>query len=211
MKLLTAIEGNLEKIMKDETNKVEKAVTTSMKRAGNYLKNELRRQVKKADLGTPLQKAWRVNNYPGRGHSAGAASLVYSKATRIHNAFMKGGVVRARQANWMVIPLDPVKALGLHKSYSKSKSSKPRVWSDIKVVEDRVGKLTFIKYRHDRAILVKRYKGKRKPKAYFLLVKQVMLRKTLDMDRPADKWSSRVPGYIVKELDKLDKKSRKKK
>ena len=77
-------------IIKEEKTKLEKAITVSIKKAGTYLRNELRRQVRSARLGKGLEKAWQVNVYPNRGRSMSASALVFSKSVRLHNVFEDG-------------------------------------------------------------------------------------------------------------------------
>lgn len=192
---------SLSGIMQQERKLIAKAVTTGIKRSGSGLQNELRRQVKTSGLGNDLQKAWRKAIYPKTGFSSGAAAHIYSKATRIHDAFMENRIIQPSNARWLVIPL-PIaveKSWHLNRQKTVSGAGKDRKWSNIIAA----GKLQFIKTHSNRGLLVKKEGKKIIP--YFLLVKQVRLKKLLDLDSPAKKWIDKLPGYIVKEMARLDK------
>ena len=106
MRMRAALVGNLEKVMAEDLDDAETAVTGGMKRATDGLKGELRGQVQRAGLGRKLSNAWRGQTYPKGGKSLGAAGLVYSKAPKIHAAYNKGGVIRSKSGGWLAIPTE---------------------------------------------------------------------------------------------------------
>lgn len=202
MELKAALEGNLNVIIKEEKTKLEKAITVSIKKAGTYLRNELRRQVRSARLGKGLEKAWQVNVYPNRGRSMSASALVFSKSVRLHNVFEDGATIKANNASWLVIPLEFAISKGWDKNMSKSKGSQPRKWSAIDAAESYFGNLSFVPYSSSRALLCGK-QGKQNV-AVFLLVKSVTIKKKLDIDPVAEKWNDKIPDYIISELSRLD-------
>jgi hypothetical protein len=195
-----AIEGKLTEFMKKEKAHVERSVTSSVKKASKYFQNDLRRQTKKAGLGSGVEKAWRRTLYPSRGRSMKQASLVFSKSKRIHEAFEKGGTVRANKAKWLVIPLDAAVKRAFDKSMEKSKSSQPRRYANTNAAHYALERLTFVQYEHDKALLVEKKNGK--SIAYFLLVKEVKLRKMFDVKGSADKWGKKMFEYMTKALNR---------
>ena len=198
MRLAAALEGNLEQIMKAETKAAARAVTRGLGRASSGLQRELRGQARRGNLGVGVEKAWSMTRYPRSRNSINAAALVFSKAQRIHDAFSADRTIRAQNGRWLVIPLDAAKARGWDKSQRMSKGNRPRRYTETQEAEQALGKLAFVRLAGDRALLVHR-DGKGKPTPFFLLVKQVSLRKRFDINEPARKWHDRAPGYILRE------------
>ena len=206
MRMTAALDGTLNTIMKEEVTVAERAVTSGVKRAGSGLQRELRRQVTKAKLGTGLEKAWRKDDYPRRGRSMGAASLVYSKATRLHAAFSANRTISAAGGRWLVVPLEPAIAQGWDETQARSRGNRPRGWANVEAAQKAVGRLTFVPLDTQRALLVSQ-EGRRST-AYFLLLKKVRLRKAIDLDAPTTKWSAKVPDYIAGAYDRADRRAR---
>ena len=80
MRLLAAIQGNLNDLLKAELAAAERAVTAGVRAATDGLKTELRRQIIGAGLGNRLANTWRGEVYPKGQPSIGAAGFVWSKA-----------------------------------------------------------------------------------------------------------------------------------
>lgn len=196
MRLNAAIRGDLKRIVATEKRIAAQGVTRGINRAGAGLQNELRRQVRRAGLGVNLEKAWRRERYPRHGNSAGAATLVYSGADRIHLAFTADRVIRARNGLWLAIPLEAAIAHGWHKSHARSRGSQARNWANIEAAERALGRLNLVPLDRNRALLI--HDGT----PYFLLTRQVRLRRRLDIEGPTRKWADRVPRYIVSELER---------
>ncbi len=78
--LSMALRGELQKFLDAEVKAGKRAVTTVIRRRVNRLKNDLRRQIRRAGLSERLGKTVRGDTYPRRGTSLDAAGRVYSKA-----------------------------------------------------------------------------------------------------------------------------------
>jgi hypothetical protein len=88
VRLLAAIQGDLNALLTAELRSAERAVTAGIREATDGLKTELRRQISSAGLGTRLANTWRGEVYPKGQPSIGAAGYVWSKAP---------GIVRRRE------------------------------------------------------------------------------------------------------------------
>lgn len=89
-----------------QADAVGDALRDAVERAGLQVQAELRQQVLGANLGLGLSNAWRRELYPKlRNHSWRPATLVYSKATALHEAFDQGGAVLPRRSRYLVITL----------------------------------------------------------------------------------------------------------
>lgn len=201
-----ALKGDLRKAMNRQLLRAEKAVTRGMGEGTRSLQAELRAQTRHARLGFGVEKAWRAIHYPGKGKaSLSAAGLIYSKAPRIHAAFTRGGVIRGK-GGWMVIPLPEAVKRGFHKGWKHSKGSKPRKWSEVEAAIGKYGALRYVRVGPGKALLVadnltaglnrsktRRDKrsgaeyspisGRRASAALFLLVKQVRMKRKIDVAR----------------------------
>lgn len=217
--LKVAVTGSLLEAFEQELTETKRAITAAVVDTGTELRDELRAQVRTAGLGSKLEKAWRLERYPKRGASLSPAALVFSKSTRIHAAFDRGGVIKVRNANWLVIPLPPALRQKFHLSQAHSKStSQPRKYSEVDAAIRRYGKLRFVQVDPTTALLiadnatktgrVSSAKGGRKrrkgggPKgvAIFLLKKEAHLRKSLDIQRVFNRADSLLARNLAQRL-----------
>ncbi len=106
MKLTAEIIGDLGRIMAEEVRAGEKAVTVSMRQAGEGLKAAWRAQVVGAGLGRRLAGSIRSQTYPRSGQSLNAAVVVWSKAPVIVGAHDIGPLIRSRNGFWLAIPTE---------------------------------------------------------------------------------------------------------
>ncbi|MFN3261638.1 MAG: DUF6441 family protein [Pikeienuella sp.] len=211
-----ALRGDLEKFMRDELKKAERAVKAGIEIAGRELKEELRAQVRSAGLGNRVANAWRHAVYPTGKPSLNAAASVYSNAPAIHTAFDRGETVRSPKGVWLAIPTENApQKIGF-------KAIKPSTFP-----ESQFGKLRFVqlKGRKDLALLVvdklRRRKGKRggftKASAtalrkgdfedsipMFWLIPEAKLKKKTDVFGAARRWEAQIPRLIDQEFEKLD-------
>ena len=104
MKLDVHIDGDLSASLEAEIVAAEKAVTVGVTRTGEALKAAWRAQVTGAGLGRRLANAIRANRYPRSGESISAASLVFSRAAEITDAFDRGVLIRSKHGLWLAIP-----------------------------------------------------------------------------------------------------------
>ena len=199
MRLLAALSGELEQIIRDEIRIAERAVTQSVREATEGLKTELRAQIMGAGLGPRLANTWRGEVYPKGQMSIKAAGLVYSRAPLVVDAHDKGVTIRSKDGFWLIIPL-PAAGKG-----PRGKRMTPGLWERL-----RGQRLRFIYRRGKPSLLVadsqRARQGKRGGFAkasesaqrsglglvsvpMFLLVPQVSLHKKLDIDTASRRWS----------------------
>lgn len=101
-----ALSGNLEKMMAEELEDAEWAVTDGVREAAEDMVFELRADVIAGGLGARLSKSWRVSHYPKGQRSLGAASVVQTKAPKLVRAFDEGAVIKSKDGFWLAIPTD---------------------------------------------------------------------------------------------------------
>lgn len=193
------ITGDLKELVNAGFDEIADAARAAVRSASEALQTELRRQTRAAGLGTGLEKAWRLELYPKTGRrTLRPAGLVFSKATRLHDAFDSGETITARGSKWLAIPLPAAKELGLDKSPQRPDSRRasplPAKWSNVAAAEARFGgDLRFVPIGNGaRALLVADGKargdrfarggaGRAVSIPLFLLVRKVRGRKLLDI------------------------------
>ncbi|MBB3995305.1 hypothetical protein GGR95_002960 [Sulfitobacter undariae] len=217
-RLNAALEGNLERFMAEELADLEVAVTKGMHNAAETLKNELRADVVQAGLGRRLSNSWRLNRYPGSGHSLGAAATVSTKAPHLIDAFENGVTIRSSNGLWLAIPTESAPKFGTGR--------KPLTPSNFP--EFRFGKLRFVYRPSGVSLLVvdglRQSTGKRGGYAQarskraretgygtvtvpmFFLVRQVRLKKRLRVRQIADGKSRELVAAIDREIRFSDQK-----
>lgn len=169
MKLAATADVSLSAILDAEARHIAQAAARAVDTAATALRAELADETRTA-LGNGLARAWSVRRY-------GNASLVYSKATRIVEAFSADTIITARNAQWLVLPLEAAIERGFNKAQA-------RKWANLEAATQALGPLTFVPLPGNRALLVRRNRGG-KPTPFFLLTKRVSLRKRLDIAGPA--------------------------
>jgi hypothetical protein len=119
VKILMKVQGMVSEEIKQRQEILASALRDGVHRTGEALQAELRGQVRRANLGEGLEKAWRLDKYPKRRSklNMGPAAVVYSKSTILHRAFEESRLVRAVRAQYLVIALPAAIHLGL--GYSK--------------------------------------------------------------------------------------------
>ena len=195
------IVGDLGAMMAAEIAAGEKAVTKAVGEAGTSLKTAWRGQIIGAGLGARLSRTIRSELYPKGQPSLNAAALIWSKAPVILGAHDQGALIRSRNGFWLAIPTP---AAG--KSVRGGRIS-PGEW------ERRHGlRLLFIYRRSGPSLLVA--EGRLNTRGLgvasrsktgrglttvpiFLLVRQVKLRKRLDLNRAAKAAQDGIPGAIL--------------
>ena len=195
------IVGDLGAMMAAEVVAGEKAVTKAVGDAGSSLKTSWRGQITGAGLGARLSRTIRSEFYPKGQPSLNAAALIWSKAPVIVGVHDAGLLIRSKDGFWLAIP---TAAAG--KSARGGRIS-PGEW------ERRRGlRLRFIYRRSGPSLLVA--EGRLNTRGLgvasrsktgrglttvpiFLLVRQVKLRKRLDLDRAAKAVQEGIPGAIV--------------
>lgn len=203
---LSATVTDLVKLMEGEVKAGQKAVTSAVRDAGKDLQDEWRRQITSAGLGPRLARTIRSAVYPKGQNSLNAAAMVWSRAPVIVDAHNTGPLIRSADGFWLAIPTEAA---------GKSRSGKrmtPREW------EARTGlKLRFIPRRtgpslliaearlnkHSRAVVSRSKTGRGLTSVpIFLMVRQVRLRKRIDLELPSRAALNALPGAIVSRWDR---------
>ena len=203
MKIQMDIVGDVLALMRAEVAAGQKAVSTTMAQAGAGLKSAWRTQITGAGLGQRLANTIRQQVYPKGRNSLDAAALVWSNAPVIIGAHDTGPLIRSASGLWLAIPLPAAgKALG-------GKRVTPGMW------EQKTGmKLRFVYRRRGPSLLVadavrlntrgqaavsKSKTGRGQVTApIFILVRQIKLRKRLNLARDAERAAAAIPGSIVR-------------
>ncbi len=208
LSLKVAATGNLVELMDAEVKDVGRALTAAVAVTAKAAQRVLRAQIKQAGLGRKLEKSWQILKFPARGRTLSPAALVFSKARRIREAFESAGVVRAKRASWLVIPMLPAVRQKFHLSQARSRGSRPRKWSEVVAAVGRFGKLRYVRLDAKTALLIadnatktgRIRKGDRRRRdrgvVIFLLKKTARSPKLLNS--PAV--SRRVPGLLARNI-----------
>lgn len=201
MRISLSTSPDLVRIMVDEIRSAERAVTQSIREAGNALKSAWRGQIVRAGLGVRLANSIRSQVYPEGRDSIRAAAMVWSRAPHIISAHEQGAVIRSRRGFWLAVPLP---AAG--KSIRGGRIT-PAEW------ERRTGlRLRLIYRRGKPGLLVAESRLNSRGRAVasrsrqmrwlatvpiFLLLPQVTLRRRLDLAAEVDRVVAALPGAIV--------------
>ena len=211
MRLQAAVQGDLNALLQAELRGAERAVTAGVRLATDGLKDELRRQITGAGLGTRLANTWRGEVYPNDGPSIRAAGYVWSKAPKLVRLYAEGAVIRSKQGLYLAIPTPAAGKYG-----DGRRKITPHTWEQIHGL-----RLRFVYRRHapsllvaDNARLEKRGRaaaniGRSKGNAFtrlsgrttvplFILVPQVSVRKRLDIEGAAQKWIAALPQLVLR-------------
>ena len=195
------IDGDLGAMMAAEITAGEKAVTKAVSDASTGLKQNWRGQITSTGLGPRLARTIRSATYPKGQTSLNAAALVWSRAPVIVDAHDTGPMIRSKDGFWLAIPTE---AAG---KGTRGKALTPGDW------ERRRGlRLRFVYRRTGPSLLVadgrlnnrglgvasrsKTGRG-RATVPIFLLLRQVKLRKRLNLDQAAKAAQDRIPGAVV--------------
>ena len=206
MKLSVGIEGDLGSLMNGEILAAEKAVTAGVARTGMGLRDAWRAQVVAAGLGQRLANSVRANRYPRTGESINAASVVYSRAAKIVDAFDRGALIRSMDGFFLAIPTPEAGVRGRQRitpgSWERRTGMRLRfVWRP-----GRPSLLVADEARVSKGGLAARKGGRRRKDGMltgaqtvviFVLLPQVRLRKRLDLDRATRAAGAALPSAIL--------------
>ncbi len=195
MRLKAAIIGDLEEVMAEEYALASKAVKSCVDKRTGALKADLREQVTRARLGGRLAKTWRGRVYENDGIDA--AGLVWSKAPKIVRAFDEGVMIRAQNGRWLAIPTEHAPRRGI--SVGGRSSMTRRISPKSYVRRER---LRFVPVNPRLALLVERRRGK--SLVMFILVKQVKLKKRLDVKAAGEAAVNALPRDILEAFERFD-------
>jgi hypothetical protein len=208
VKLDVNIDGDLSAVLEAEIVAAEKAVTLGITRAGEALKAAWRAQVTGAGLGRRLANAIRANRYPGSGESISAASLVFSSAAEITDAFDRGVLIRSKHGLWLAIPTAEARSRDLGRARITPLGWERRTGMRLRFVfrRGRPSLLVADDARVNARGLAAAKRGRRRQDGMltgaatvviFILVPQVRLAKRLDLARDAERTHAALPGLIV--------------
>ena len=204
MRIVAALEGDLEAHMAAELEEAEKAVTgggAPGRRAGSSATGGA--QITAAGLGQRLARTIRNQHYPKAGASLSAAAMVWSKAPVIVGAHDAGALIRSKNGFWLAIPTPAAgRALGGRRITPGGMGAQDRAAAALRLSAWRALAARRRPGTHHQAREGGGEPGARPGAArvtapIFILVPQVRLRKRLDLDRAARNWESRLPELIV--------------
>lgn len=153
-----------DKLISDEIKQRQEILAAGLRdgihRTGEVLQAELRSQVRRANLGEGLEKAWRLDKFPKRRSKLNLdpAAVVYSKSTILHRAFDESRTIRAARVQYLVIALPAAIHLGLGYSRKSRKGGTVPAGALRKVSEIDVAAKKL------RAVVVSAKHGKRGPR-----------------------------------------------
>lgn len=110
MRIGAFITGSLRKEMEAEVRATAQALRRGVTKAGREVQAQLRNQVKQAgfkDGGRSIANAWRLGVYPAAGQAPDTfkpASLVYTQAPKIVEAFDSGASITAKSGRYLAFP-----------------------------------------------------------------------------------------------------------
>lgn len=207
MKLSLKVLQDLKKEMDAEERAGRRAVRDGLNVAAKGLQAEWRRQVEAGGLGSRLARTIRAATYP-RQPSSNAASLVWTRAPVLIDAFDRGALVKSEDGFFLAIPTKEAGVRGLGR-----KRITPGGW------EQRTGmRLRFVYRRGAPSLLVADNSrvntrglatlNRRRVRRdgiqtgsmtipIFIMLPQVQLKKRLNLAPAAEHWAGRIPGLIV--------------
>lgn len=206
MRLVAALVGDLEEVMRDELEIGARAVTAGTQKTVDIVKNVLRAETMAAFGSDRMAKTWRGEVWPKGKTSLGAAGVIFSKAPHIIEAFSRTTTIRSKGGFFLAIPSPEAMAM------RGSRGERPTP----DVVERRMGiKLQFVYRPGASSLLVadlRRRTGKRggfaAPSArtrktesvvMFFLVPFVRLKQVFDLDRTEDRALDDLVQHIMAE------------
>lgn len=208
MRLRAALQGDLKKLMRQEFQNAERAVTQGVREATDGLKLAMRRQVTASGLGPRMANTWRGDIYPKGQSSIRAAGLVYTRASKVMAGFEEATAIRSKDGFWLAIPTPNAPKRGVGGGRI-SPSNFP---------EQRFGPLRFIYRRNGPSLLVAEnlrpsinratgeVRGFRRTKTsrglssvvMFWLVPQVKMPRLIRFAEESARWHDKLPGLILK-------------
>lgn len=105
MKVTVNVDGDLRAIYGTSLAEGKRAVQKGVSIAGGGLQSDWRGQIAGAGLGSRLQRTIRKRVYPEGRNSLRAATLVWSNAGKIVDAFERGVTIRSENGFYLAIPL----------------------------------------------------------------------------------------------------------
>lgn len=204
---------DMAELMAGTEEDIGRALTGAMRENTEALKADWRDQVVGAGLGVRLGRTVRGRTYPAAGSSLDPAGWVWTKAPTLMDAYDRGVTLHPTDGRfYMAVPTLNVPRRGRH--ILSPVEVEARFDQDLIIRPGRRGNLlAFIDVQAARWVAGqgKAYGARgaragygprptRRPllKLMFTLVKQVKVRKRLDLDQVADRATARFPGFLDK-------------
>ena len=210
MRLVAALEGNLDKILQDEMRAATHGAREGIRKGTDVLKGTLRSQITRAGLGRRLANTWRGKFYDNdRGFNV--AGFVYSKAQTIVRAHTEGATIRPKRGRYLAIPTPSAPRRGANPRKRMSPSNWPQdKFGPLRLIRRRSGPDLLvadevrISAKTGRASKAKRTKTGKMGKGatttvMFVLLTQLKLKKRLDLKGPEVRMSRLLPQMILRE------------
>ena len=209
MRIRAAIEGNLEKIMEQELKDATVGVVVGIEQAAQLLKTRLRSQVTRAGMGVGLSKGWRAKAWKNEGLDA--AALVYHKSSKIIRAFDEGVTIRPKGRKFLAIPTPDALRMA-KRSVGRFGKVTPGTWPKslppLRYIARRRGADLLVvdevrRSKTGRISRAKRTKTGRLGRGAstviaFYLVRQIRIKKTVDIQGAKDRVRRLLPRLILR-------------
>lgn len=150
----------LRKQLGERRTRLAERVTLASRSATSEFRDALRQQVRAAGLGRGLENAWRGEIYPRRQSSLHPGGLVFSRATALHDAYIRGATISARGGRWLAIPTRFAiqrgwdRAMQGRRGRSLSGAAQARRFAQTAAATEALGALRFVALGPGRAVLV---------------------------------------------------------
>ena len=219
MRIVAALQGDLDKYVEQQYLSARHAITAGMKETTIGLKNAMRDQVRKADLGPSLPTTWRHKIYPEGGKkSINAAGYVFSKVDYIMLGLEKSHIIYPKRKKALAIPTENVPFV--RGSRNRERIS-PQSWEQYTgrklVYVKRHGKNPLLIDKGQQAMRSKktgqfRFRqvpsgnknaSRRVSRVMFILVPRVKMPKLISFYEEANKWHNRLINNILKNWKKV--------
>lgn len=210
----------LDDALRGHEEDIAATITDSMREGGKALLDDVRAETYAA-LGHRLPKSWRLKIFPSAGNSIDASAYIWSRASKIIDAFDRGVTIRSRNGLWLAIPTEAAGKRAPTANAAPFGRRGPTARVTPGGFERRTGlKLRFIYRRGQPSLLVidggqldrrgraSEYRGRgRGAKLYgpagrtivvFILVPQVRLNKRLNLDALAERYGAVIPNLYSK-------------
>ena len=216
MRLTAAIQGDLDKILQEEIRAATHGAREGIRKGTDVLKSSMRSQVTRAGLGRRLGNTWRGKFFDNdRGFNV--AGFVYSKAQTIIRAHSEGVTIRPKRGRYLAIPTPSAPRRGANPRRRMSPSNWPTdKFGPLRLIRRRSGPDLLvadevrISAKAGRASKAKRTKTGKMGKGatttvMFILVRQLKLKKRLDLKGPANRMARLLPQMILRAYKEMDR------
>jgi hypothetical protein len=207
VRIQAALIGRLDEYLAAEAKAADTGVREGVRAAGEALKERWRGQIVQSALGQRLANTVRHKHYPNRGINA--ASVVYSRAAKIVDAFDRGVTIRSTNGFFLAVP-DDAAGRGLGGARISPGEFEQRTGIRLRFIYRRgapsllVGDDLRINTRGRAVRGTRRRKGGgeftpltgRTTVVLFVLLPQVTITKRLDLARDVEAIEEALPGFI---------------